>query len=131
MSSVVYLPGCYELVFSWSLGVWAADILLVLKEESKTRLGKSLPCERHFSKCFVFTTYVALLGTVFIPILQMRYTEVKKLPRVISLDKELKLKPRGLITTQATLTPNCAAPYEDWIVWRRWEGRWKNQLKDS
>ena len=43
----------------------------------------------------------------------MRCTEVKKLPRVISLDKELKLKPRGLITTQETLIPDCADPSED------------------
>lgn len=89
------------------------QLILVLKEELKTRLGKSLACARHFSKCFIFTTYVALLGTIFIPILWMRYIEVKKLPRVISLDKELKLKPKGLITTQASLTPSCAAPYED------------------
>lgn len=41
----------------------------------------------------------------------MRYKEIKKLPRVISLDRELKLRPRGLITTQAILT-NCAARYE-------------------
>ena len=49
---------------------------IIPKEELKTRLGKSLSCARHFSKCFIFTTYLALLGTIFIPILQMRYKEI-------------------------------------------------------
>ena len=61
---------------SYSSTILRPPPLLVLKEELKTRLGKSLSCARHFSKCFIFTTYIALLGTIFIPILQMRYKEV-------------------------------------------------------